>query len=569
MASFRLVSVFILFGYCPFAAADGFLKHDPKTSRLNTVAGLDAEFQLAMATVMGCHSSSDSSLGQDRLVEVERVLAPMWRVLPKNDYGRVEWRMLRYVAHRFFLQQSSLLIRGLEPNRQVNESHASNAVIMDEQTAALTETVMQGKRASVGFTLDDAVALVATMEQLIFNSESSLLEKVYAYGKKSTKNVLTHAQLHGLLEDYMVHWMIGNEQDVIDILLSNRTLLDEEIPRWKAISGFMDGVIKSMEFSHQRSGSAQPGDGLVAMDHKYDFEHAHEVVGGITKTFASYWESECQHIKASLIELDKTGTGRVTLSEFYGANSDGEWRFGESEAYLRELGALDETMGTKQVIIPNYLQGASNCIVTTQHYYVCCVNECESVLNEIEEAIGQPVASADLVLEHLANATTYDDEALKLTDYLRNQLQKIAETHGGKVPLHGRLFAQWLHYVFPRECPFPHKSGTYQALSPTEYGENYLAADHEVSSHAAYRHLNATEQVVLEEAQWMSQWSEEEELIADYSAQMRAPWQRSNSFALIGVSGIALVVMVLRSVFNGSGKSSNNIFEYQPKAHFV
>ena len=37
------------------------------------------------------------------------------------------------------------------------------------------------------------------------------------------------------------------------------------------------------------------------------------------------------------------------------------------------------------------------------------------------------------------------------------------EEHGGKVPIHGRLFAQWLHYVFPRDCAFPYKSGQTQA----------------------------------------------------------------------------------------------------------
>ena len=31
---------------------------------------------------------------------------------------------------------------------------------------------------------------------------------------------------------------------------------------------------------------------------------------------------------------------------------------------------------------------------------------------------------------------------------------KIAQLHEGKVPLHGRLFAQWLHHVCPLECPY-------------------------------------------------------------------------------------------------------------------
>merc|ERR1740123_195247 len=117
-------------------------------------------------------------------------------------------------------------------------------------------------------------------------------------------------------------------------------------------------------------------------------------------------------IKSSLVALDKTGTGRVSLSDFYGANADGEWRFGESESYLRELGALDESSAWrgKQVIIPNYLQGTSNCIVSTQNYLVCCINECEEILGEIEAAVGAPVAQPDNILELIQNTTNYDDE---------------------------------------------------------------------------------------------------------------------------------------------------------------
>merc|ERR1719333_506898 len=43
---------------------------------------------------------------------------------------------------------------------------------------------------------------------------------------------------------------------------------------------------------------------------------------------------------------------------------------------------------------------------------------------------------------------------------LLGRLEEIANHHGGAVPLHGRLFAQWMHHVFPHECPYPHVSET-------------------------------------------------------------------------------------------------------------
>merc|ERR1712194_894704 len=108
------------------------------------------------------------------------------------------------------------------------------------------------------------------------------------------------------------------------------------------------------------------------------FEDALDAAGRIGRGFSSFWNGQCQATRDSLVAMDITGTGRVKLSDFYGANQGGEWRFGESEAYLRELGALDETGSSKQVLIANYMQGASNCAVMRDHYLVCCMNECES-----------------------------------------------------------------------------------------------------------------------------------------------------------------------------------------------
>merc|ERR1719221_378399 len=99
-------------------------------------------------------------------------------------------------------------------------------------------------------------------------------------------------------------------------------------------------------------------------------------------------------MKVSLVGMDSRNTGRVPLSKFYNTAINTDWRFGESESYLRELGALDESSSWTgpQVIIPNYIQSTSNCIVSSSHYLVCCVNDCESLLGEIESAVGAPTA---------------------------------------------------------------------------------------------------------------------------------------------------------------------------------
>eukprot|EP00929_Paragymnodinium_shiwhaense_P023228 TRINITY_DN145_c0_g1_i3.p1 TRINITY_DN145_c0_g1~~TRINITY_DN145_c0_g1_i3.p1 ORF type:complete len:563 (-),score=122.03 TRINITY_DN145_c0_g1_i3:105-1793(-) len=521
------------------------------------------DFRTALGAVMGCGGAVET----EHLAQIEQNLQPMWSVLPKNAEGKIEWRMVRFLAHRYFMQQSSLLIRGFEPMRQINASEPGAPSIMGDQLPSLDE------HSARGFSLHDVAAMVAALETLIRDAEAGLLEIVYEDKGKSMNEGLSHRELSDILEGYMVRWMIDEEPAVIKMLLRNRTLREEALPKWHDIREFLEGTLKTVEFKRQHTPVL--GGGALALAGQYSFEEAQAAVGGVTKKFASFWEDECQTIKDSLAVYDKMGTGRLALSDFYGANADGEWRFGESEAYLRELGALDESSPSKgkQVIIPNYLQGASNCIVATSHYLVCCVNECEPVLNEIEEAVGGPLAVPQDILDLVANMTGLDDNAPKLDSNLRTQLARIAETHGGQVPLHGRLFAQWLHYVFPRECAFPHKAGAASATTPSQYGDSFIASQAEVSGYAASRDDESTSYVHLdqsEETAWMSQWSEEEELLSDYAGQMQAPWERSagSTGLLLGLMAAVIAGLVgLRPGKQGEKKEEDISFE--SKAHYV
>merc|ERR1719375_2325060 len=59
--------------------------------------------------------------------------------------------------------------------------------------------------------------------------------------------------------------------------------------------------------------------------------------------------------------------------------------------------------------------------------------------------------------------------ASEISAPLRAKLDEVAEIHNGNVPLHGRLVAQWLHFAFPHECPYPHEAGTISPKTPDEW----------------------------------------------------------------------------------------------------
>merc|ERR1719420_126431 len=179
------------------------------------------------------------------------------------------------------------------------------------------------------------------------------------------------------------------------------------IPKWQAVKDFARGEIDRLVHKRRQAGyeNAFSLNSFTVADFK-------ETVKSITVGFGAWWEQECQGIKENLISMESKKAGRVPLSDFYHKSAGGEWRFSESQAYLRELGALDESSKTvgPQVMIPNYLLGASNCIVTSQHYHVCCVNECEALLGEVEQVVKGPVARPEEVFKAILNMTGEEDD---------------------------------------------------------------------------------------------------------------------------------------------------------------
>jgi hypothetical protein len=503
----------------------------------------NAEIMNAMGSILGCGGEADKG----HIAAIKSVVMPMWHTMPKTQ-NRIDRRSLRYLVHRYFMQTSSLMVRGFEPTRPVNDSHWGSADILSQMVPAYVESVLESQHNTQhGFALQDVVDMVLTLDQLIFDSEGSLLESVYKQQRKSQQRSLSHQGLKQVLEEYMIKWMIDAEPEDYSLLLRNRTLAAEIMPHYHELLQFAEGQINAFEFARQQQLATRSGGDAWNM--RYSFEDAHRVVGGITRSFQSCWQSECEGMKESLMSMDKYSTGRVPLAKFYNTAINSDWRFGESEAYLRELGALDESsswMGP-QVIIPNYLQASSNCIVSTSHYLVCCVAECETLLGEIESAAQAPSALPSTILSlvrNMTSQTTLDhDEPAHLDGNMVSQLEKVAKNNGGMVPLHSRLFAQWLHYVFPHECPFPHKNGAVSAATPMEFGD-YIANKDDMEKHAS----NATAldvAVTKDELEWMSQWSSDEELMTDYSSEFGSSRQWST------VLVVCYMVLVAGGLYGG------------------
>merc|ERR1719324_764418 len=114
-----------------------------------------------------------------------------------------------------------------------------------------------------------------------------------------------------------------------------------------------------------------------------------------------------------------------------------------------------------------------NCIASSNYYAVCCIDECEGLLDQIERRVQAPTAEVyelEALVASLPSSTVPANRTLPPSQ--KHRLQKIAEKHGGVVPIHGRLFLQWMHMVYPRECAYPHLSGTTNPSLADEFEES-------------------------------------------------------------------------------------------------
>eukprot|EP00932_Pfiesteria_piscicida_P008222 SRR837773.18563.p2 GENE.SRR837773.18563~~SRR837773.18563.p2 ORF type:complete len:348 (-),score=127.82 SRR837773.18563:67-993(-) len=225
------------------------------------------------------------------------------------------------------------------------------------------------------------------------------------------------------------------------------------------------------------------------------------------------------------LESEDLADGRVGLASFYGPYLAGtSFHFSESPEYLKHLGALDDRTAQPSVIVPNIMYSRSNCLATSGFHSICCIDDCEVLMASVEEQVSGGRASAAAVAAAVSGLPSDTVAAPRnLSAPLLERLDEIAGRHGGSVPLHGRLFAQWMHYAFPNECPYPRSLLTAgPQMTPTEWmahwnGTKTLKASQE-EMQAAVQIASASAQRGDEDGAptaLVMTWTDDEELLSD------------------------------------------------------
>jgi len=405
-----------------------------------------------------------------------------------------------------------------------------------------------------GLKLHELAIMAATLEHFIHDEATDRLRAVYDALDLSVEERVEAKEAATILDAYMYSLLVGQHRLKGNVSIRNKLArFGNSYPGWTDTQLWLRDVWHTVKYLQQ--GSVNPfvhprGNSFVDMI---------RIAEEVSERFGNFQNAECFHLKYALLEKEDGETGLVPLDDFYRVGVENGLRLKETSDYLRSQGALEESKaGVPRVIVPNYVLSKSNCMGNTGFYQICCINECEGLLAQIERAVAAPTASASTLIAITSKLTSSTVEWPPGTfpEVLVQRLEQVAARNGGSVPLHGRIFSQWLHFVFPLECPYPHASGSANPLTAAEWMQQN-SESHLLNADAIVQYVDSSndmqENIGEEKAEQTmhKRWSDDE-ILFQPTVLPRKNWAASTAKVLlklvIAMGALACLAMAVLEV---------------------
>jgi hypothetical protein len=377
-----------------------------------------------------------------RLFDVEEVVRPAFEAFPKNRQGKVPMQAIHSIVRSFLMEEHGWLIKGFEFN-SMNATQLQGARLLNERAPQFVKALRDTQQHDVGYSLSDVVAVTAVVEHLILEESISLLRVAYDLNGASSVDDLSEKMFHEVLTSFLVLYRQGTSRNLTNKAAHQvfKTHARNSEQDWESLVKFELQAVASKETPKS-----------------YSFEYVARVARELALKYGRWQNSECDEIKGRLVELEIPGTGRVRFKDFHEEPAHAHFSLTEGRDYLRQIGALDELLPEEpKVLVANYVAASSNCIASSTYYAVCCLSECERIMNDLEERIDQAaeVPFQKLIDEVALMPSSTVEAPRQLPEELIQKARAIVSHHRGFVPLHSADFKQWLHFAFPNECPLP------------------------------------------------------------------------------------------------------------------
>jgi len=407
-----------------------------------------------------------------RLALYEDEMRQMYGALPKNEFGNLGHDALRSSLHRFFVKRHGWYLHGLEPGTLVDVPE-NQVVLQDkDRLPLLLQETFERRTVGRGATLHDAAAMAAAVEDLIRGEVDAHLKDAYTAAEVPLDAQISYGGAYLVSKVYFMsyllehNWTVENHRDLDD----KQQIFEAKYPLYNEAITWLNRTVE------REIGTAT--------DKPVDSKLVATVANKVGEEYHILNDGECADLRKTLQKMESRVPGRIRLSVFYNMSLHSHWKFNEKVETLRALGALDESNPNQpSVLISNYATAKPNCVNASNIYDICCRNTCEDLLTHLESEIGTSTSTVERITSIVAQLQSESVQAPReLPPALLRRLDEISAHHGGQVPLHGRLFAQWLHHAYPLECPYPHEAGVTNPQLWTG-GESDQASEAEMKQH--------------------------------------------------------------------------------------
>jgi len=427
-------------------------------------------------------------------------------------------------------------------------SSSSPVEVLQGKASLHVRGIFEKRLGGQGFDLHELAVFGSVLETLVSQEAVERLRKLFeklAFPIESP--VMDEEQVDRLVDVYMTAFILGTDLEKA----SEHELWDarEQIPN---LYGFW----------HEAQQLAREVRTEVVGSRKYfNFNDISTILVQIGERFGKWQNTECQLQKKKLVKLESAEAGCVPLPSFYKdvvKSGGADWQFAENIDYLKQNGVIDESDPQNlKVMVANYMNMPGNCIASTRFYSVCCIDECEALIGHIERNVRSPSATPGELIALVSALPSSTVPANRTLSHAQSRrLYRIAEKHFGQVPIHGRLFTQWMHMVYPRECVYPHMSGTTKPLTAADW-ENATSRNSTATEEDMKRivdnapTLNAAT-LRIDQGQ-CGRWVDEEELYVGAQSHRRAlheletdmeTWLAASSVALLCVLAATTLAVI-------------------------
>eukprot|EP00928_Gymnodinium_smaydae_P096315 TRINITY_DN847_c0_g1_i1.p1 TRINITY_DN847_c0_g1~~TRINITY_DN847_c0_g1_i1.p1 ORF type:complete len:565 (+),score=126.21 TRINITY_DN847_c0_g1_i1:96-1790(+) len=515
-------------------------------------ADLGKEFLNEIESVLG----SDHSVSiQARLAPMEVMLRPTLGALPRDDEGRYGHMAVRHALHRLFVKKHGWYIKGLDTSGE-----ATPEAPLADNLPEYLQGLFEARLGSRGLTAHEVVLLAAVLENLVHREAMQRLDQAYEVQKMSTnRSGMNVDEVDLLLDTHMAMIILGYDAAKLKAKTGQPALylkvaIEYQYDGWPALRTFL------REVREETSGDRT----------SFGYAEVLEVIERVADRYGRWQNRECEDLKSKLLLAENSGNGRVTLANFYNESLNHDAPFNETRDFLRQLGVLDETeVDNPRVIVANYVLSGVNCLGESAYYNQCCINECENLMEHLEREIKAPDASPERIVEVFPSLSA---TKRTLQPKLLERLHAVAQSNGGRILLHSRLFSQWMHYVFPLECPYPQVPTGSRPM----YREDYEATGRRTTTPLAEMraYVEASQQRLEQEKEepaaeaWdeLSLWSHEEEYYAQ-AASLPKTSSRLGKFAwrvgclvILVAFGLKFAALGAKSKRTWNGQDAFDVF---------